>query len=126
MTRRTYQVDVSRDGRWWLIRVPELDTVGQARTLAEVNAVARDVIGLWLDAAPDSFDIAVTVATPAEAAELWHTANTREEAARAAAAAAARLRREAVTALTADGISKTDAARLLGVSKQRVSQLTHG
>ena len=38
-----------RDGRWWLVRLPELDTAGQARTVREIRAVATEVAALWLD-----------------------------------------------------------------------------
>ncbi len=31
MTGHTYDVDVWREGRWWVFLCPELDTVGPAR-----------------------------------------------------------------------------------------------
>lgn len=57
----TYDIEVTRDGRWWMIRVPGLDgyvtasgainasTVTQARYEGEVEEMARDFIGCVLD-----------------------------------------------------------------------------
>jgi biotin operon repressor len=42
------------------------------------------------------------------------------------AAQAAQERRQAIRALTDSGISKADIARALGISRQRVTQLTAG
>lgn len=60
---------------------------------------------------------------PEEVRTLWSTANEKEIDAREAVKDAARLRRNAVRALTSQGITQTDAAKLLGLSVQRVSQL---
>ena len=51
---RPYVVTVHPDGRWWHIRVPELNTVSQALTLQEVPSQARDLISVWLDTRPDT------------------------------------------------------------------------
>ncbi|PPH34126.1 hypothetical protein C5C28_09965 [Rathayibacter rathayi] len=61
--------------------------------------------------------------TARRARQLWSEADETDKSARDLAAEGARLRARAVTALTAFGISKSDAAVLLHVSPQRVSQL---
>ncbi len=124
-----------RDGRWWTFEIPELTALapsgarivamGQASTLAELDAAAQDVAALWLDIESTGVDVAVTVALPAGVAELWAASTMREEEGRAAVKEAARLRREVVQALTASGITQRDAARILGVSPGRVSQLAN-
>ena len=86
--RKTYDVTASKDGRWWFVRVPELDTVGQARSAAEVEDVAREVIGLWLDVEPDTFDVAVSIEIPGAAREAWEESKQREAIARGENAAA--------------------------------------
>jgi predicted RNase H-like HicB family nuclease len=126
MAEKTYTVTVRRDGRWWLVHVPDLDTAGQARTLAEAKPVAQEIIGLFLDVEPDSVEVELDVELPAAARELWATAAERETAARAAVSSAASMRRQAVKALHDQGISQADTARALGISPQRVSQLVHG
>ncbi len=60
MTAHTYDVDVWREGRWWLFRIPELDTVGQARSLAEVPEEAEGIIEAWNAAPPAPFELNVT------------------------------------------------------------------
>ena len=121
--RKTYDVTASKDGRWWLVQVPELDTVGQARSAAEVEEVAREVIGLWLDVEPDTFDVAVSIEIPGEAREAWEEAKQREAVAREENAAAAMLARQAVASLRADGLTFKDAGVVLGLTAQRVQQL---
>lgn len=41
MTTR-YDVTVRRDGRVWWVEIPALDGATQARTLGEVDVMARD------------------------------------------------------------------------------------
>jgi hypothetical protein len=42
----TYDVEVYRDGRWWMIRIPELDGLTQARWPGEVKSMARSYIAV--------------------------------------------------------------------------------
>ena len=56
----TYHANVERDGRFWLIRVPEIGRPTQARHLREVEEMARDLIAVLRDVAPDSFDLVVS------------------------------------------------------------------
>ena len=58
---KTYEVTEQRDGKFWFIRIPELDGVTQARTEAEVSVMARDYIAVTLDVPADSFDLEVTL-----------------------------------------------------------------
>lgn len=60
-TKQSYAATARKAGDWWLIEVPELDTVGQARSVTECTAVAREVIGLWLDVDPGAIDVTVTI-----------------------------------------------------------------
>jgi hypothetical protein len=43
---RVYGIEVSRDGDWWMIRVPEIDQVTQARHAGEVELMARELIAV--------------------------------------------------------------------------------
>ncbi|WP_448006333.1 antitoxin HicB [Agromyces bauzanensis] len=121
--RKSYDVTARKDGRWWFVQVPELDTVGQARSAAEIDDVAREIIGLWLDVAPDTFDVTVSIEIPGEAREAWEESRAREAVARAENAMAAALARRAVRSLRADGLTFKDAGIVLGLSPQRVQQL---
>jgi len=45
-----HEVETNREGDWWVVRVPGLDAnYTQARTLEEVEEMARDLIALTLD-----------------------------------------------------------------------------
>lgn len=57
MERKTYTYDVTRDGRFWLMNVPELDQLTQARYLGEIELMVRDLIATWTETDPDSFDL---------------------------------------------------------------------
>lgn len=44
-----YDIEVTRDGRWWMIHVPELDLLTQARHPGEIEDMARDLIAVSTD-----------------------------------------------------------------------------
>jgi len=133
---RTLEARAYRDGKWWTIEIPELSSpsprggdtriiaMGQARTVKDIQPAAVDLAAAWLDVPENSIDVNVTIELPEPAAELLIEAKKNEETARAAVSEAARQWREVVHALTADGLSQADAARVLNVSPQRISQLT--
>ncbi len=43
---RTYDVEVYRDGRWWMIRIPQLDGLTQIRWPGEIKSMARSYIAV--------------------------------------------------------------------------------
>ena len=71
MTRDDLAATAEWDGRWWLVTIPELDTVGQARTVGEVDAVAREVAALFLNVAEEAVSVTVTVHVTPAAAAAW-------------------------------------------------------
>ncbi len=56
-----YDVTVERDGKFWLIRIPEIDGVTQARTRDEIPDMARDYIAITLDVPVDSIQLETRV-----------------------------------------------------------------
>jgi hypothetical protein len=120
---KTYRVHAEREGRFWLLRVPELDIMTQARRLTEADEMARDLIATWLDVAPDSFAIDLDVALPDELARRRDRARQlREEADRLREQAAEELR-VVVRAAHDAGMSVRELAVALGVSHQRAQQI---
>ena len=45
----TYDIKVTRDGRWWMIHIPAIDGVTQARFPGEIEGMARDYIAVTTD-----------------------------------------------------------------------------
>lgn len=62
----TYHAQAVPDGEYWSVRVPRLDRTTQARTLAELEPMTRDLIATMENVPPDSFALTVTIAFPAE------------------------------------------------------------
>jgi hypothetical protein len=58
--RAAYHAEVDRDGKVWRIRVPEVARTTQARTLREVESMARDLIAIMDNIPADSFGLDVT------------------------------------------------------------------
>jgi hypothetical protein len=120
---RTYHADVSRDGKLWHIRVPEVARSTQARHLREAEAMTRDLVAIMEGVPPGSFDVELRVALPDDVrADLEQSAALRSEAARAQAEAA-RLSRHAARLLREQGLPLRDVGAALGVSFQRAKQL---
>ncbi|SCL19576.1 type II toxin-antitoxin system HicB family antitoxin [Micromonospora inyonensis] len=110
-----------RSGNWWSISVPELRGVhSQARRLDQVEAMAREAIALMLDVSPRSFEVEVRPEISAEVAAARQARARLVEAERSAEKATV----DAAKTLLEQGYTVRDAGSLLGISPQRVSQLT--
>jgi hypothetical protein len=123
MTR--YTAHVVRDGRFWLISIPEIERSTQARHLREIDTMARDLVVVMTGEASEDIDLNISVETPVEVkAHLALAAKFREEARIAQAEAAAELRR-AARELKASGMPLRDIGAILDVSYQRAHQLVN-
>jgi hypothetical protein len=118
----TYRVDVERDGRFWLLRVPEVG-VTQARHLREVEVMARDLIALVTDQEPSNAELDVHVAMPAATRRHLQRAERLRSQARDSQSKAAEELRAAARELSRSGMPLRDIGQLLGVSYQRAHQL---
>lgn len=123
MSRIRFDVQVRRGDRFWLVDVPAIGHVTQARHLREVDTMARDLISLTLDVEPESMDLDVVIEQPpAVAAHLRRAAELRDQEAQARHEAAAELR-AAARELRDAGLPLRDVGEVLGVSYQRAHQL---
>lgn len=119
----TYHADVTRDGRFWLVRVPEIDRSTQALHYRDVRAMAAELIEIMTSLRSGAYDLDLTVELPTDVRDHLARAEVlREEADRKKAEAAAESR-AAVRELLAQGVSQREAGELLGLSFQRVNQL---
>lgn len=120
---KVYRVDADRDGQYWHIRVPEVERSTQARTLREIEPMARDLIAIMTDADPGSFELDVHLSLPEDVRQELDTAADLRKTAASAQSEAARLSRQAARRLHDLGLPLRDIGRVLGISYQRVHQL---
>jgi hypothetical protein len=57
---RTYEIEVYRKGRWYMIRVPKLDGLTQARHPDEIEDMARSYIAVSTGQPIDTIAVHVT------------------------------------------------------------------
>ena len=123
-----YKVEVTRDGHWWMIHVPEIDQLTQARRISEVTEMARSLIAISTDKPLDQIAVDIVSITVPNVGNVQRSAeeliHTREQAAQATKKAQD-FAAEFVNQLTAEGIPVRDAGELLRLSPQRVSQLAN-
>jgi hypothetical protein len=124
-----YKIEVTREGRWWMIYVPEIDQLTQARRIAEVVPMAESLIAVSTNHSLTDITVHIlSLEVPelgdvlARVGEVEHARNE----ARRVAETAHRETAELAGALTAAGVPVRDTADLLHVSPQRVSQLASG
>jgi hypothetical protein len=102
-----------------------VEEVTQARHLAEVEDMARGVVAVTRQVPEHSVNVTVEVPDAAEARTAWVKAGEDGESAhREVEAAAARGRAATTNTKARESFGVNDAAFVLGVSKQRLSQLT--
>ncbi|WP_091448937.1 hypothetical protein [Actinokineospora iranica] len=114
---------MTRDGKFWFIRVPEIDRSTQALRYKDVPTMTIALIQVVTGLSQDEYDLRVEVRLPdAVRDHLGRAEALREEAARKQSEAAAEAR-AAVRELLAQGLSQREAGEVLGLSFQRVNQL---
>ena len=124
----TYKVEVTRDGKWWMISIPELDALTQARRIDDVGAMARELIALETGVSLADVAIDQRIELVAGGEDLIervrtirdHRARLSEEEARVQVEMA-----EFAKELAAAEVPVRDIVSLLGVAHQRVSQLVN-
>ena len=119
----TYRAEVERDGRFWRVRVPDIDRSTQARSLSEAEAMVRDLIAIMTDVPQNSFDVEMRIILPEDVQIELDQSQVLREQAKQSQAEAARLARDAAHRLHALGLSLRDIGRALGVTFQRAKQL---
>ena len=124
--RKVYTARAHREGKWWAISVKGVPgALSQVRRLDQAEAMAREVIALVLDVPEDSFDVVVAPELNEEHRDaLAELDRAKEQYAESMAALAERQQKVTLLLVKDAGLTVRDAATVLGVSFQRVSQLT--
>jgi hypothetical protein len=121
-----YKIEVTRDGRWWMIRIPDVDGLTQARRLSEVDYMARDYIALATHTPIDRIAVHIASIEVPGYGDISRAARNlvddRNEAAHRLAQAQEFIGQYARD-LVALKVPLRDVAELLDLSFQRVSQL---
>ncbi|BBX07888.1 HicB family toxin-antitoxin system [Mycolicibacterium aichiense] len=126
---RVYKIEIVRDGRWWMIRIPEVHGATQVHRLKEAEAMAREYVALHLNV--PLYEISIEITSIRMKRPEFREIGAMAEKIRDLREQARRLERESVASarefahwLIANGVPVRDIAELLDVSSQRVSQLT--
>lgn len=128
MSPKAYDVDVTRDGRWWLISVPEIDQLTQARRLKDVHEMAAELVALHTDL-PVSMVQQIHIRSIMVFGEDYAEYAGQIQAVRMAAELAAEVSKRDTKSFirhASNLMSVRDIAYLLDVSPARVSQLRRG
>lgn len=118
-----YRVNASRDGKFWFLHVIELDRYTQARNLAEVDEMARDLVHIVTGEPEDDIDLIVEIEIPEHVRQARAEAERLRKVAEESNAQAAEKSREAARLLRAEGVTVRELGTILGISYQRAQQL---
>jgi hypothetical protein len=118
-------VSVTREGKWWLVAIPEIDGVTQARRLSEAERMAREYIAVTLDVPLDSFEVDLRIENVAGVDVAGALAEIRDEREQVAALEIETREhaRQLAKSLAAASIPVRDIGTMMGVSFQRAHQL---
>jgi len=117
-----YRGTAERDGRFWFIRIDGIGAT-QARRLDQVQEMATDLVADMTEQDPEDVLVAITPIIDPKINEAVARAVAASARGRIAQLEGSIAMREAAEALTGSGLTVRDAAALLGLSFQRVSQL---
>ena len=119
METTTFTALCERAGRWWTIRVPQVEGLtAQVRSLDQAEIVTRQLIARTLAIPAESVRVDVLPDAPAPVAHALQMRHAALQAAEAAAQATG----EALDALADEGIAFSDAATMLGLSFAEIEQ----
>jgi hypothetical protein len=108
-----------RAGRWWTIRVPQVEGLtAQVRSLDQAEIMARQLIGRALGIPAESIRVDVLPDAPGPVAQALQA----RHAARQAAEAAGQATLVALDALAREGYPFHDAATMLGLSPAEIER----
>lgn len=123
---KRYTAVVERDGRYWMVTVPEIDRTTQARNLSEIEEMARDLVSVMEDVPANSFELVLDIRLPDEILKHITRARDLQQTERQIRSEAASEIRIAAREMADMRMTLQDIGKSLGVSYQRASQLLKG
>jgi len=119
METTTFTALCERAGRWWTIRVPQIDGLtAQVRSLDQAEIVTRRLIARTLAIPPEAIKVDVLPDAPAPVARALQLRYAAQQAFEAAAQAT----RDAIDSLARDGVAFHDVATMLGLSPAEIER----
>jgi hypothetical protein len=119
METTTYTALCERAGRWWTIRIPQVDGLtAQVKSLDQAEMMARQSIARALGIAAESIAVQVVPEAPAPVTQALQA----RHAARQALEGAVQATLAALDALAQEGYQFNDAAAMLGLSPAEIAQ----
>lgn len=119
METTTYTALCERAGRWWTIRVPQVEGLtAQVKSLDQAEMMARQSIARALDVPPEMISVEIIPEAPASVTQALQA----RHAARQALEAAMQATLAALDGLAQEGYRFHDAAAMLGLSPAEVAQ----
>lgn len=123
METTTFTAVCQRAGRWWAIRIPQIEGLtAQVRSLDQAEMMTRQSIARTLGVPPETIRVEVHT----EASDPVTEAVRAREAARQAAGVAVQATRVAIDSLLREGCTVRDMALLLGLTPGEVAQFVPG
>jgi hypothetical protein len=118
------KVEAVREGRFWVLHLDD-GGVTQVRNLSDAEGMVADYVSLMHDMPPEEVLVQLVSIDPGAnlAGAVEDARRAQKQAAKAMEAAAKSLRRAALD-MKALGLTGVEVSKVLGVSPQRVSQLT--
>lgn len=123
METTTYTALCERAGRWWTIRVPQVDGLtAQVKSLEQAEMMTRQTIARALGIPAESITVEVVPEAPASVTQALQA---RHEA-RQALETAVQATLAALDSLAREGYQFHDAAAMLGLSPSEIAQYAPG
>jgi hypothetical protein len=117
METTTFTALCERAGRWWTIRIPQVEgATAQVRSLDQAEMIARQSIARTLGIPPETITVEVLPDAPAPVSQAIQARSV----ARQAVEAATKATHEALDALAREGYAFVDAATMLALSPAEI------
>lgn len=125
MTTRRFHANAYLDGNWWMVEIPEVNGLTQAKKLTEVTLMVREFIAVTLDIPIDSFEIELTIERVHDLDVAQRVAKIQNEKALAAEYERQATEDSQILArdLAKQKLTVREIGVILGVSHQRAHQL---
>lgn len=126
---RHFEAVITREGKWWMVGIPEIDGLTQARRLSEAPLMAREYIAVTLGMPLQDVDVSVSLASVGAVTDISAVLRSVETDRRKAAELerlASRQMIELAKALAAEAVPVRDIGTVLRISHQRAHQLVNG